>query len=181
MTGFAAPGSSETFLGADVDGVVGDRQERLTVSWFSTLGELDQVRTDEGDPRQRFRMPEPFEALPASRTGGLYLVMRDGRGGADFLSRPLLVCEPLAPAPTLDAVEPATASPGAQVVIRGAGLADALDVRLGDRFLEGGFDPSTGSWVATIPGDATAGSSALTVRGRQCAADPHISLQVTSP
>ena len=77
-----------------------ERQERLTVSWFVTGGELDRNRTafdplqPETSPidRARFKVwsiPRQIDLSPEEEdaTYGIFMVVRDGRGGRAFVQR----------------------------------------------------------------------------------------------
>lgn len=81
------PGAQETFAWYDprAERIV-DRRESLRVSWFASGGELDLDRTGRGEDEATASSDDGF-AVPASGAGRVWVVLRDSRGGASFLSR----------------------------------------------------------------------------------------------
>ncbi len=171
----AAIGSAQSYQGFDVDGQPVNKQERLMISWFTTRGHLSQARTEEGQS-QGFVMPVPFEEMPASRAATLFLVLRDGRGGAAWMSRPIFFCDPLAEAPTVEAVEPAAPAAGQQFTLRGQRLEDALEVSFAGAIVDGGYDPIQRAWVGQLPELPPGRPPTLRITGRSCSGDPALSL-----
>jgi hypothetical protein len=182
LTGVARDGTREHYLQIDVDGNPVEKDERLIFSWFATSGTLGTPRTVDAEAQQRLTMPFLFEETPADRRALLYLVLRDGRGGTDVMTRGLFICEPFAEAPSIESMDPARGPPRTVVQVRGPGVSEALDVAIGDGYLaDGHFDASKGAFIGSIPSDTPVGPSALRVRGRSCMADPEVSFEVTAP
>lgn len=152
------------------------------VSWFATFGDLGQIRTQAGDAKQSYTIPWPFDAMPSDRRATLYLVLRDGRGGVDWMTRGVFVCDPFLAAPVIESIEPAAAKPASTVTISGSGLDQVIDVKLGVHWLaDVRFDSERRVLTGIVPSDAPAGTAQLTVRGRSCLPDPSSSLEVLAP
>jgi hypothetical protein len=179
LVGLAEEGSVEHFTQIDAQGQSLEKDEKLIFSWFVTTGELATQRTPAEEAEdQTLVAPFLFSSVPASRRGTMYAVLRDGRGGADWMVRGLFICDPNLPAALLSSVSPGRGPPGTQVTLKGEGLSDALDVRAGSGFLTGAYDPAVGAFVGTIPLDAPAGPMSLAVRGASCRADPESVFEV---
>ena len=184
LYGVPAEGTAESYSEIDADGNTVQKTESLILSWFSTAGDLDYVRTLFGNDQtlQRLSLPFLFEKLPGDRLVSLQVVLRDGRGGVDALARSLYLCNPALAAPSIASVDPPSGPPGTVVKLTGQGLDDLLDVKLGPGWLgDGRWDASRGAYLGTVPAGAPAGLQALMARGKGCALDPVSSFTVTSP
>ena len=67
----------------------GDVMETLLFSWFSDAGEFKKQRSWDEIPENLFRGSDPDDAK--GQTVRLWVVVRDGRGGTDWLERRLVV------------------------------------------------------------------------------------------
>jgi len=180
LVGNAAEGSAERFQQLDPFGNLVEKDEPLLVSWFSTAGLFSVTRTPAGDDSQRFIVPQPFDEPPAGGRVTLYAVLRDGRGGVDWLQRGLFVCDPFREAPTIVSVEPASGPPQTTVALRGERLDDVIDVALGTGYLSSvRWDPDLEALVGTVASDAAPGPTKLVVRGKGCRPDPEAAFEVT--
>ncbi|MBI5547627.1 MAG: hypothetical protein HY901_27405 [Deltaproteobacteria bacterium] len=185
LVGVAQPGTVETFEELDADGHLVEKQEKLFVSWFSTVGELRFPRNlegEDGDQRQELSTPFVLQHVPEDRRATLWAVLRDGRGGVETMVRGLLLCDPFLAPPTLTSLEPASGPPGTLVKVRGEGMESVLDVALGDGWLAAGkWDATAGAFVGSVPSDTPPGPAQVVARGLGCDADPVASFLVTAP
>ena len=178
-----APETSETYQDLDADGNLVTKQEHLSASWFTTLGDLDKARTLAGEIEDPEALYAPFvlQNVPESRQGVLYAVLRDGRGGVDQLVRDFFLCDPNRAAPTLTSVEPASGPAGTLVRLRGERLDDLLDARAGTGWLSAAaWDEVEKAYVGTLPTDAPLGELAIVPRGKGCGTDPRGTFSVTA-
>lgn len=150
-----------------------DKVERLTSAWYSTSGRFNTLRvalrsevkamfTVAGDPEF------PRDAVPAKRLGSFYVVMRDTRGGQDWLEQPFWICDITEPEsrPTALRSPPSRAE---LVVLEGTDLSGVLAVEAGGVGLSrGAFNPATGNWEALIPSTLAAGTYPVTVHRKNC-------------
>ncbi|HCF62181.1 MAG TPA: hypothetical protein DFS52_29845, partial [Myxococcales bacterium] len=149
---------------------------------FSTLGDFEVPRTLAGDDSQRFTIPWPFDSLPADRRGTMFLVLRDGRGGASWARRGLFICDPFLDPPTIAAVEPPLVPPSGKVTIRGENLAHVIDVKLGTGWLANvRSDAAGGKLTGVVPSGTAPGPQPLVVRGKGCRDDPATVYEVGIP
>jgi len=158
------PFTAQTPSGAEA------RTERVCIAWYSTAGRFSEERTAlrEG-VKTKYTAPgaKPFDPVPERRTGTIWLVVRDNRGGQAFDRYPFFVCDPSLPNPSVTGIAP-PATPDGQVVVTGENLSATLDVVVGDVALNrGSFNASAGTFVGDAPALA-AGSYAVKVRGRNC-------------
>ncbi len=84
-----APGSRE-LIAKSVDPGVPDRTERLIFSFFSNAGTFDFRRTGDAVPENGYQAKRPADGA-ATGLVKLWIVVRDGRGGVDWLARTLNV------------------------------------------------------------------------------------------
>lgn len=147
------------------------RTERLLAAWYVTAGALTHVRTAvrEGEVRTIFTAPGNDEKhpVPDRRTGSLYVVLRDTRGGQAWREFHWFVCDPALPAPVVTRVtRPASAAE--PFVLQGQDLASVLDVVVNGAALRGGaYSPTKQTWegfAATLPGP----QDPLTVHAKNC-------------
>ncbi len=183
LSGEAAAGAAERYTALDPDLRPVEKDEHLTFSWFSTLGDFDAPRTLAGDDSQRFTIAWPFDELPADRRGTMFLVLRDGRGGASWARRGLFVCDPFLEPPTIAEVEPPLVPPSGKVTIRGGNLAQVIDVKLGTGWLANvSYDAEEEKLTGVVPSETEPGPQSLVVRGKSCRDDPAVSYEVgTAP
>ena len=168
-------GAAETYQDLDADGNLVTKQEILSVSWFTTVGELGFARTLAGELDHPEQLYTPFvmQKVPDDRRGVLYAVLRDGRGGASSLARGFFLCDPNRASPTLTSIEPSSGPRGTLVALRGERLDDLLDARAGAGWLSAAaWSDSEQAYVGAIPADAPAGEMEITPRGKGCGADP---------
>jgi len=134
----SSPASArETYTLRLPDGDV-QRTETLVGSWYSTAGRfsLPRVNLDSGDVT-RFTAPGSLadDPVPDRRTGSVYFVLRDDRGGQSNVIVPFYVCD-TTPDPNVTSVDlPATATD--PVVVRGDNMTSVLDILIGGKPLVG--------------------------------------------
>ncbi|MCC6336547.1 MAG: hypothetical protein IT380_21485 [Myxococcales bacterium] len=156
-----APDSAfEAFTNPTPSGVE-QKTERVLVAWYSTAGRFTEARTALREQvKTVFTAPggeDETDPVPQRRTGTLYLVLRDTRGGQAWSEVPFYVCDAARPAPQVASVDwPVTA--GEPVVLHGASLDQVLDVIVDEAALEdGAFSPSNGTWRGFLPQGVDAG------------------------
>lgn len=71
--------------------VIGEEVEEWRYSWFSTAGRFAEPQTTEGFARWTTPAGEKEDPLPPGGRTFLYLVVRDGRGGTDWVQREVRV------------------------------------------------------------------------------------------
>jgi hypothetical protein len=67
-----------------------DQEEVMDVAWFSSVGSFDPDHSSEGHDFVNFRLEED-KPPPANAAGLLWAVLTDGRGGVDWLQRPVVI------------------------------------------------------------------------------------------
>lgn len=78
--------SRETYEGADGE----EAAETFTYAWYATEGSLEKVFTYDDYPSNVWKAPVLSDG-EKDREGILWLVLRDGRGGVDWLSRRIVI------------------------------------------------------------------------------------------
>lgn len=149
-----------------------ERSETLVVSWYSTSGRFDQARVDvsTGAPTQ-FIVPGseavPSDPIPEKRTGTIWLVMRDGRGGQHFEVLPFYVCDD-SPTPVVTRLE-APVRPGDPLVATGENMSGALDLIIGGAAISrASYSPGSDAFIGDVPVLAP-GSYPVELRAKNCA------------
>jgi hypothetical protein len=167
-----APASSfEEFDQLAPDGTVQRRTERLIAAWYGSTGRFSTPRIALGesnpDITEVYTAPgSELDPLPPRRSGTLWAVVRDTRGGLDWAEFPIFICDNSPP----PRVVTATVS-GGTVSMTGEGLEGALDVVLGDKALRDlVYSPTTGELQGQLP-VLPPGKYALSIRQRSCSAD----------
>lgn len=79
LAALAASGSAEDWTLVHPDGRETAEAETLVASWYATYGDFEAVRSQPGEPNL-------FFAPRGAGTLELWVVLRDGRGGTDWLS-----------------------------------------------------------------------------------------------
>jgi hypothetical protein len=123
--------------------------ERLLAAWYSTTGRFSQQRTALREAvKTVLTAPGTVtdDPIPERRTGSLYVVLRDTRGGQSWQSYPLFICDS-----SLVEPEPMKVTWGPQVVVEGSNLDQLLDVVVSGSALKGSYNPSTLRWEASPP------------------------------
>jgi hypothetical protein len=172
----------ETYTLKQPAGLV-EETEAIVGAWYSSSGRFSQARFDVFDsPETDFVAPGSAEApddpVPERRTGTVYLVVRDSRGGQAFTSYPFYVCDD-STAPRVTAIAPPTSSED-RVVVTGENLANALDVVVGDVALaQGSYSPGRQSFLGAPPA-LPPGTYPVRVRGKDCS-DADTGLTYTVP
>ena len=163
-----------------------DKLEKLTSAWYSTSGRFKTLRVAlRTDVHQEFTVagdPEfPLDVVPNKRTGTFYVVMRDTRGGQDWLEQPFWICDITEPEAMITAVK-SPAVRGELVIIEGTQLEGLLDVEVGGVGLtRGAFNAATGSWEALIPPTLAPGSHPMTFHRKNCRPIAGTSFMLTVP
>lgn len=149
--------------------------ERLTSAWYSTSGRFNTLRVAlRSEVKAQFTVagdPEfPRDVVPPRRAGTFFVVMRDTRGGQDWVEHPFWICDPTEP----DAVVTKVRSPavkGEPVVLEGMLLQGLLDVEVGGVGLtRGSVNTSSGNWEALIPPALAPGTYPVKLHRKNCVA-----------
>lgn len=152
-----------------------EKTERILAAWYSTSGRFTEESTALREGVQTiFTAPgaKDDDPVPERRTGTVYTVFRDTRGGQSWREWSYFVCDDALPEPGITAVEwPSDAS--APVVLRGAELGSVLDVIVDGVALEdGAFSPTSGTFEAYLPEGVPVGAKRGTVHTRRCTRAP---------
>lgn len=165
-----ADGSRETFT-LQLPSGPSERSETLVASWYSTSGRFNQPRVDvtEGATTS-FIVPGsttvPEDTVPEKRTGTIWTVVRDGRGGQFFEVLPFFICDD-SPTPALAMIEAPTTM-GDPLIARGMNMSGTLDLIIGGVALKrGSYSPSLDAFVADVP-SLPSGSYPVTLRSKNC-------------
>ena len=144
-----------------------ERSETLVVSWYSTSGRFDQARVDVTQGKStEFIVPGslevPEDPVPEKRTGTIWLVMRDGRGGQHAEVLPFFICDD-SPTPRLtrlDAADP--------LVATGENMAGTLDLIIGGVAVShGSYSPSRDVFISDVPA-LPPGTYPVELRAKNC-------------
>lgn len=175
----ATPSSYETYPGPDAE----PKEEKLTSAWYSTSGRFGSLRLavprvrTAGDVKGKYTVAGhwefPRDIVPLKRTGTFWVVMRDTRGGQDWIEHPFFVCDAWAKAPEITAVR-SPAARGELVVIEGKNLDGLLNVVVGDEagLTRGLVDATTGNLEALVPGSIAPGTYPLELHSKDCRTIP---------
>jgi hypothetical protein len=147
------------------------RTERVLIAWYSTSGRFTEERTAlrEG-VKTKFTAPggTSFDPVPERRTGTLWVVLRDTRGGLDWSEYPTFVCDTSLPEPIISGVRPVTSS-GDALVLEGSNLSSVLDVLVGGVTTLRGRANGTGTaWEGAFDGTLASGPQPVVVHTRRC-------------
>lgn len=156
-----------------------DRTESLVVSWYSTAGRFSDARLNlDSGKAVTFFAPGGAQAddpVPDKRSGTVWAVLRDNRGGQTATVIPFFICDDRLPEPKLTAIT-IPASSAESIVVSGENLGSVADVLIGPAALPKGAYSSSrdlflGEWPTLAPGTypvsvrtkrCTTGSSTLT-------------------
>lgn len=161
----------QTYVEAQPGGDV-TKTETVVGAWYSNTGRFSRERFDATQAdATTFIAPGstefPDDTVPERRSGTLWLVVRDNRGGQTFDRFPLFVCDPSLPVPNVTSITPPS-SPDLPVVVRGENLSAVLDVIVGDTAIDRGtFSAAQGAFLGEAP-QLSAGSYSVRVRSRSC-------------
>jgi len=148
-----------------------EKSETLVASWYSTSGRFDQARIDVSSGAvTKFIVPGstqvPEDVVPEKRTGTVWVVLRDGRGGQHFEAMPFFVCDDSA-TPVLKKIEAPMVS-GDPLVATGDAMAGTLDLVVGGAALgHGSYSPSRDAFIADVP-VLPSGTYPVTLRSKNC-------------
>lgn len=145
--------------------------ERILAAWYSTSGRFSETRTALREAvKTVFTAPgaDEKDPVPARRTGELYTVLRDTRGGQSWRTWRFFVCDESLAEPGVTAVEwPVNA--GEPVVLRGAALASVLDVVVDGVALErGAYSPTNDTWEGYLPAGSPIGNARGVLHAKTC-------------
>lgn len=157
------------------------RVERVLVAWYSTSGRFSEERTAMREAvKTKFTAPgaKAFDPVPERRTGTMWTVLRDTRGGLSWSEFPYFICDEALPEVTVSQVRPLVSRTDS-VVLEGANLASVLDVMVGGVAVARGRANATGSsWEGTLPASVTTGTQPVVIHTRRCERLDQPSLQV---
>lgn len=146
------------------------RTESLVVAWYSTSGRFDAARVDLSmDATTTFIAPGEFtdDPVPEKRTGTLFTVLRDDRGGKAFSSTPFFVCDERAVTPKPTQLVPPTHS-GDPITVRGENVANIVDLVIdGVALTHAGYSTGIDAFTADAP-SLPAGTYPVQMRTKNC-------------
>lgn len=149
----------------------GEKQltEEVIGAWYSSAGRFDKPRfnIDTTEP-SIFTAPGSDKVaddpVPEKKTGNVWLVLRDSRGGQTFNDFPFVVCDETQPSARVTSL---TAADG-QITVKGENLNQAVDVIVGDAALpKGAFSSATGNYLGDVPNLAK-GEYDVKIRSKNC-------------
>lgn len=149
-----------------------DRSETLVASWYSSAGRFDQARVDLAEgPATTFIVPGsvevPEDPVPTKRTGTIWSVIRDGRGGQHAETLPFFICDD-SPTPVLTRIEAPT-SAGEPLVATGENMSGALDLVIGGVALtRASYSPGRNAFLGDVP-TLPPGTYPVQLRAKNCA------------
>ena len=149
-----------------------DRTEKIIGAWYSTAGRFTEPRVDLfGDVRAVYTAPGsaevPDDPVPERRTGKVWMVVRDGRGGQSWVEMPLFVCDSSFPTPSVTGIA-APASAGEPVSATGSNLSSAVDLVVGPIALtNASFSSTRNAFLGDAP-PLPPGTYPVSVRGKDC-------------
>ncbi len=146
------------------------KTERILTAWYSTSGRFTETSTALGEGvKTLFTAPgSTADPVPERRTGTLYTVFRDTRGGQSWREWPFFVCDTSLSTPGITSVQwpPTAADP---VVLRGSNLASVLDLVVDGVALErGAYSEASGTWQGSLPSEVPVGHKRGTIHTRLC-------------
>ena len=166
-----------TFEAFELETPTGTEQktERILTAWYSTSGRFTETSTALGEGvKTIFTAPGKVAAdpVPERRTGILYTVFRDTRGGQAWREWPFFVCDDSLSPPSLTNVEwPVTAMD--PVVLHGDDLRSVLDVIVDGVALErAAFLESSGTFQGYLPTGIEVGQRRGLINTRVCTRQP---------
>jgi hypothetical protein len=146
------------------------KTERILTAWYSTSGRFSETSTALGEGvKTIFTAPgSTADPVPERRSGLLYTVLRDTRGGQAWREWSFYVCDASLEPPSVTSVDwPATAED--PVVLRGAALTSVLDVIVDGVALErAAYLASSGTFQGYLPAGVPVGTKRGTVHTRVC-------------
>ena len=151
------------------------KTERILTAWYSTSGRFTETSTALGEGVKTI-MTAPgktaADPVPDRRTGILYTVFRDTRGGQSWREWPFFVCDDSLAPPSVTSVDwPATAMD--PVVLHGADLRSVLDVVVDGVALErAAFLESSGTFQGFLPAEIEVGQPRGMLTTKVCTRQP---------
>lgn len=149
--------------------------ERVLAAWYSTSGRFTETRTAlREEVKTVFTAPgaSDEDPVPERRTGELYTVFRDTRGGQAWRAWPFFVCDEAATAPTVTQVDWPTMT-SQPVVLRGTSLASVVDVIVDGVALERGvYSPTNDTWEGYLPTASAIGNARGEIFAANCTRAP---------
>lgn len=146
------------------------RTERILVAWYSTGGRFSEGRTAMREGvKTVFTGPgaKPFDPVPERRTGSLYTVLRDTRGGLSWSEYPFFVCDDTLAEPSISRIRPRSTR-GEPLVLEGLQLSSVLDVIVAGRALRGRADVTGATWEGEVDAAIPAGTHPVMLHTRRC-------------
>ncbi|MGV3620884.1 MAG: hypothetical protein ACO1OB_08705 [Archangium sp.] len=146
--------------------------ERILAAWYSTSGRFTETRTAlREDVKTVFTAPggaDEKDPVPERRTGTLYTVFRDTRGGQAWRAWRFFVCDASLAEPTVSNIEwPVNVND--PIVLRGAAMASVLDVIVDGVALErGAYSPTNDTWEGYLPAGSTVGNARGVLHAKTC-------------
>lgn len=146
--------------------------ERILTAWYSTSGRFSETRTAlREEVKTVFTAPggkDEKDPVPERRTGELYTVFRDTRGGQSWRQWKFFVCDEALTEPIVSNIEwPMNVND--PIVLRGSSLASVLDVIVDGVALERGvYSPTNDTWEGYLAAGSTVGNARGELHSKTC-------------
>ncbi|MFZ5468137.1 MAG: IPT/TIG domain-containing protein [Myxococcota bacterium] len=148
------------------------RDERLIAAWYSTAGRFSAPRIAlRSEEVEEFTGPgAENDPIPERRTGELYAVVRDTRGGQTWERWPMFVCDEALPPPVVTELQPSSgpADGSTQLLLTGTSLTSVLEVVVGGKALQQAGPSTDGTRYTGIIPALPSGEHAVMVHGKHC-------------
>jgi hypothetical protein len=149
------------------------KTETLIAAWYSTAGRFTEARVAIGsETEELFTAPggSAKEPVPENRSGSMFAVVRDTRGGQTWVEYPFFLCAGGLPPPEITSMDPETAPGDAQtpVTFKGTNLGSVLDVLVGGKVVTRAvYSPTRDLYEGMLP-LLPPGEHAVLIRGKHC-------------
>ena len=165
-----APASTFEAFELDTPTGIELKTERILTAWYATSGRFSETSTALGEGvKTIFTAPgSTKDPVPERRTGILYTVFRDTRGGQAWREWPYFVCDASLKPPEVSTVDWPVA-PTDPVILRGAELRSVLDVIVDGVALErASFLEASKTFQGYLPQGIPVGTKRGTIHTRVC-------------
>lgn len=146
--------SFETYEQPTPDGET-HKEEKLIAAFYSTSGRFKEPRLAlRSGTEERFEVPgeDQKNPLSADRRGTLWVVVRDTRGGQEWLEHPFFICEAARPEPHVARTTYSASADGGLLALEGKSLDEIVDVWVDESpAAGGGTSPGGESYQARLP------------------------------
>lgn len=146
--------------------------ERILAAWYSTSGRFSETRTAlKEEVKTVFTAPggaDVKDPIPERRSGDLYTVFRDTRGGQAWRQWKFFVCDEALGEPVISNIAwPMNVSD--PITLRGTSLSSVLDVIVDGVALERGvYSPTNDTWEGYLSAGSAVGNARGELHSKTC-------------